>query len=30
MKYRYLIWDFDNTLCETYPAMAQALQGAAC
>jgi phosphoglycolate phosphatase-like HAD superfamily hydrolase len=28
MKYRHLIWDFDNTLCATYPAMAQALQGA--
>lgn len=27
MKYRYLIWDFGNTLCATYPAMAQALQG---
>lgn len=28
MKYQHIIWDFDGTLCDTYPAMARAFQDA--
>lgn len=28
MKYRYLIWDFDGTLFDTYPPMAEAMHRA--